>query len=160
MMRRSSCLLLVLVGFGSACAPALVAGSMPNPARSKDKIQSTQEYQIGPYKENHRYEVTVTDWMPSSIGVRIKLVDEGNCGLPKSYSFALVDDHGTTYPFKPAGAAAQTTEVGRGGAALTVSTLAGAFDAPIGPDSRTITIQQRSQPDANCPQLDFRWSLQ
>jgi hypothetical protein len=150
-----------LIALGCAgCAPHLVASSMANPARTHDKLESAQEYDIGPYKENHRYAMTVKEWTPSSIGVEIKLADIGDCALPQSYSFTLVDDQGARHPFRATGEAKQTSEKGAGTATLTVSTLAGSFEVPIGPDAHAITIEQRPQPSVSCPALDFRWTFQ
>jgi hypothetical protein len=143
----------------AGCAPTLVSGTMSNPARTQEKIESSQEYEIGPYKENHRYEVTLKDWTPSTLGVRIKLADIGDCAKPESYTFTLIDDHGGAHPLRPAGEPTQTTEKGRGTATLTVSTLSGSFDVPIGADAQAVTIQQRPQPSVSCPALDFRWTF-
>jgi hypothetical protein len=152
---------IVLVLFAAAaCAPALVSSTMPNPARSKDKIRSSQEYDIGPYKENHRYQVTVTDWSSSALLVEVKIAESGDCAQMQNYSFTLVDDHGAQFPLQPSGPPAVTTEIGRGNATLQVSTLSGAFQVPLGPDSKTITIQQRPAKNVSCSALDFRWDLQ
>jgi hypothetical protein len=68
----------------SGCAPTMVNSAMTNPARSKDKISSMQEYDIGPYKENHRYTMTLRDWSPSTLGVEIKVADVAECGKTDS----------------------------------------------------------------------------
>jgi hypothetical protein len=151
---------ITTIGFALGCAPTLVSGTMAHPARTKDRIESSQEYEIGPYKENHRYEMTVKDWTPSTLGVRIKLADIGECGLAQSYSFTLVDDKGARHAFRQEGVPAETTERGRGTATLTVSTVSGSFEVPIGPEAQGITIQQRPQPNVSCPALDFRWTFQ
>lgn len=153
----SPCAALALA---AGCGPVLVNGTMSNPARAKDKISASQEYDIGPYKENHRYAVTVKDWTPSSLGVEIKLADVAECGLADSYSFALVDDRGARHPLAQSGAPARTTEAGRGGVTLNVSTVRGTFDVPIGAAARAITIEQRPRPNVGCPALDFRWTFQ
>jgi hypothetical protein len=142
------------------CAPTLVTSSMTNPARSKDKLSSTQEWDIGPYKENHRYAMTLKDWSPNALGVAIKVADLAECGQTDSYSFALVDDSGGRHALKPAGAATTTTEKGRGSAILNVSTLDGSFDVPIAAESHAVTIEQRPKPNVSCPALDFRWTFQ
>lgn len=145
---------------GGGCAPTLVSGTMANPARSKDQLSSTQEYDLGPYKENHRYYVTIKDWTPTTLGVEIKVADIAECGKTDSYSYALVDDKGGKHPFKPTAAATQTTEPGRGSATLTVSTVDGSFDVPVAADTQSVTIEQRPKPDMSCPALDFKWSFQ
>ena len=86
MIRASRCLALAACACAAACAPRVVAGTMVNPARSKDKIEAAQEFDLGPYKENHRYSMTVKDWTPQSIGVEIKLAEIGDCALPTSYA--------------------------------------------------------------------------
>jgi len=153
-------MLSAALGLGAGCAPHVVAGTMGNPAKTQDKLQSAQEYDIGPYKENHRYAMTVKDWTPSSIGIEIKLADIGDCALPKSYSYTLVDDAGGRHAFRPVGDPTQTSERGAGTATLTVSTQSGTFDATIGPEAHAITIEQRPQPSVSCPALDFRWTFQ
>jgi hypothetical protein len=144
----------------AGCAPTLVSGTATNPARSKDKLTSMQEYDIGPYKENHRFTMTIKDWTPTALGVEVKVADLAECGKTDSYSYTLVDDKGGKHPMKPAGVAAEKTEPGRGSAILNVSTLDGSFDVPIGADSQSVTIEQRPKPDVGCPALDFRWTFQ
>lgn len=142
------------------CAPTLVSGTMSNPARTQEKLQATQEYDIGPYKENHRYTMTLKDWTPASIGVEIKLADVAECGLPDSYTFTLVDDRGARYALQQTAPPARTTEKGRADVTLNVSTLTGTFGVQLTAASRAITIQQRPRPDVGCPALDFRWTFQ
>jgi hypothetical protein len=154
-------LALALCACGAAaCAPRLVAGTMTNPARAKDKLEAAQEFDLGPYKQNHRYKLTVKDWTPSSIGVEVKLAELGDCALAQSYVYTLVDDGGGRHPMRAAGEPTQTSEKGDGSATLTVSTFGGTFDVPIGAETRQITIEQRPQPGVGCPALDFRWTLQ
>jgi hypothetical protein len=148
------------LGLAAGCAATLVAGTMPNPAKSADKLESTQEYDIGPYKEDHRFVMTLQGWTATSLGVRIKLADVGDCGLAASYAYTLVDDNGGRHPMQPTDPPAQTTEPGRGNVTLTVSTFAGRFDVPIGADAHAVTVEQRPQPGHPCPALDFRWTFQ
>jgi hypothetical protein len=119
-----------------------------------------QEYDIGPYKENHRYTMTLRDWSPGSLGVEIKVADIAECGKTDSYSYTLIDDHGAKHAITPLGAATTTTEHGRGTAVLNVSTLDGTFDVGVDASSRAVTIQQRPRPGIDCPALDFRWTFQ
>jgi hypothetical protein len=142
-----------------SCAPTLVSGSMPNPAKSSAQLQSTQEYDIGPYKENHRYTVSITKWTPGSVGCEIKLVDDASCADANNYTFTLVDDKGARYPFVFAGQPVQATEQGRADVTLTATTLDGQFAAPIGAETKNLTVQLRSQKGVDCPALDFRWDL-
>jgi hypothetical protein len=133
---------------------------MSNPARAKEKIQASQEYDIGPYKENHRYTMTVKDWTPAALGVELKLADVGECGRFDSYTFTLIDDQGARYAFHPTAPPVQTTETGRADVMLNVSKVTGTFGVPIGAESHAITIQQRPRPQVGCPALDFRWTFQ
>jgi hypothetical protein len=154
--------MFVVVGpalLAMSCAPTLVSGSMPNPAKTSQQLQSTQEYDIGPYKENHRYSVSITKWTPESVACEIKLVDDANCADISKYTFTLVDDKGARYAFEPAGQATQATEKGRADATLTATTLDGKFTAAIGADTKNMTVQVRSQKGVDCPALDFRWDL-
>lgn len=144
----------------AGCAPATINGTMTNPAKSKDKLESMQEYDIGPYKENHRYYVTVKDWSPTELGVQVKIAEIGDCALAKSYSYTLIDDLGKAHVMQATGEPAVTTEKGAGSATLTVSTFGGRFDVPVGADSKAVLIQQRPQPGTSCPALDFRWQFQ
>jgi hypothetical protein len=152
--------LLFVACAASACAPTLVSGTMANPARTTEKLQSSQEYDIGPYKENHRFKMTLKDWTPTTLGVDIKVVDFGDCGLARSYSFTLVDDSGGKHPFRAAADPVTTNELGRAQVPLNVSTVSGTFDVAIGRDAHAVTIQQRPQPSLNCPALDFKWTFQ
>jgi|GEM_PF-5869964 len=143
----------------TGCAPTLVQANMANPATRPNQLESTQEYDIGPYKENHRYTVTLGVWTASSIAASIKLVDIDRCALPKSYTFALVDDNGASYPFRPSAEPEVKTEPGREGQTLNVATVAGNFAAPIVAATKTVTIEMRPLGGAYCPSLDFRWNL-
>lgn len=157
-MRARSFLAVPMIGLVASCAPTLVSGSMTNPAKTSDKVQATQEYDLGPYKENHRYTVSITKWTPESVGAQIKLVDDARCGDPDNYSFALVDDKGARYPFVFENRA-QSSEQGRAGMTLTATTIDGRFAAPIGAQTTAMTVQMRSQKGVDCPALDFRWDL-
>ncbi len=152
---RILALSLVLAG----CAPTLVAGTMDNPARIKERIESTQEYDIGPWKENHRYQITLADWTPSTIGARIHVLETGECGHLATFTFTLVDAHGGAHPLKLSGQPSERVETGRGGGPVTVTDGVGTFDAAIGPDDKSVTIQVRPAATANCPAFDFRWDL-
>jgi hypothetical protein len=155
----SSRSLLWIFALAPACAPTLVNGSMPNPAKTSAQLQSSQEYDIGPYKENHRYTVSITKWTPGAVGCQVKLVDDASCADVNNYSLALVDDKGTRYSFESAGAPVQTTERGRNDMTLTATTIEGQFAAPIGVDTKGFTVQLHSQKGVDCPALDFHWDL-
>ena len=158
-MRGLLLLTAPLVALATSCAPTLVSGSMTNPAKTSDHLQSTQEYDIGPYKENHRYTVSITKWTPTSVGAEIKLVDDASCADINNYTFTLVDDKGARYPFVFAGQATQATEHGRADVPLTATTVDGEFAAPISAATSAMTVQVRSQKGVDCPALDFRWDL-
>lgn len=151
--------ILLLALLATACAPTLVRGTMTNPAKTTSQIQSTQEYDIGPYKENHRYTVSITRWSPTAIGAQIKVVDDARCGDTRNYSFTLVDDKGARFPFAPEHEPVHATERGRGDVALTSSTVDGQFAAPIGAATTSLTVELRPQPGIDCPSLDFHWDL-
>ncbi len=151
---------LATLGVAGGCAPTLVAGTMPNPAKSADKLESTQEYDIGPYKEDHRFQMTLQGWTATSLGVRIKLADVGECGQAGSYAYTLVDDGGARHAMQTVDAPQVTTEVGRGNVTLTVSTFSGRFDVAVGAGTHAVTVEQRPQSGHPCPALDFRWTFQ
>ena len=154
---------LVAVGtlsLASGCAPTLVAGTMPNPSKSADKLESTQEYDIGPYKEDHRFQMTLLGWTATSMNVRIKIVDVGECGAASSYAFTLVDDSGARHAMQPVDAPEVTAEIGRGNVSLMGSTFNGRFDVAVGAATHAVTVAQRPTSGHPCPALDFRWTFQ
>jgi hypothetical protein len=153
--RTLLCLLLVAV----ACAPALNRMTVPNPARSTNSIQATQSYEVPPYREDHRYEVTLARWTPSALGFDIHLVNADRCGLASSYAFALVDDRGRRYDFRPSGAARESAARGHLGASLHDVHLSGDFPAAIGADTRYVVLEVRPITDRGCTALDFRWDF-
>jgi hypothetical protein len=143
----------------TGCGITLLQASVTNPAKTSEKMTVTQSYEIGPYKENHRYELSLTGWTPTSIGLDIKLVDSDSCASPKSYTFTLVDDQSHSYPLTLSGEPTTTTETGRANKTLTVATVSGTFAAAISASTRSVLVQMRSLSSANCPSLDFKWSL-
>jgi hypothetical protein len=157
----SPCLFVTVIVSSSlvGCAPTLVSGSMTNPAKTSELLQSTQEYDIGPYKENHRYTVSIKKWTPASVAAEIKLVDDASCADASNYEIALVDDKGARYRFVPAGEPQRASEHGRNDVALTATTLAGQFDAPISANTTAMTIELHAVKGVDCPKLDFRWDL-
>jgi hypothetical protein len=144
----------------AGCAPTLVSGTMDNPAKSKDKLTSTQEYDVGPYRQNHRYYMTLKDWTPSSLGVEVKIAEIGDCAHADKFDYTLVDEHGARHALTPVAAPVQTTEKGEGSATLDVSTLDGKFDVAVAADTHALTVQQRPKAGVSCPALDFHWTLQ
>ena len=143
----------------AGCAPTLLVSNIANPTKTTDKTSVTQSYEIGPYKENHRYELTLSDWTPTSVALSAKLVDSDQCALPRSYTFTLVDDHDVRSSLQATGEPTQTSEVGRANKQLTVGVMAGTFNAAVGA-AKSVTVQMRPAGGAPCPSLDFRWVLQ
>ena len=147
-----------LVGIG--CAPEVLVMNVGNPARGGDAAGAMQSYEVPPYRQDHRYEVTLEGWTPSSLGFRIHLVNADRCGLPSSYSFELVDDRGRRYPFQSAGAIRESTEPGHMGATLHDDSVDGAFAITVGADTRFVVLQIRPVADRGCTAVDFRWDFQ
>jgi hypothetical protein len=156
-MRR---ILLIVAVLGAGCGTIQAVSTMPNPARTTDRIEATQAYEIGPFKENHQYEATIATWTPKTVGVRLKLLDVDRCSQIDSFTFTLVDEHGSRFHLRPSGVPTQTTRTGRAGVTLKESVVSGAFEAEIGPDSKYLVIEQRPVPGYDCPAIDFRWNLQ
>jgi hypothetical protein len=146
---------LVLTG----CGPVLVTGNFPNPARSTDKLTATQTYELGPYKENHQYELTLQDWTASSISLGIKLTDVDHCGEPATYAYTLVDDHGGKSVAHLDEDKSSTPQTGKANVKLVVTTQTGVFPIAITPNTTSVTVQMRPQ-GAACPSIDYRFTLQ
>jgi hypothetical protein len=133
---------------------------MPNPALSRNAIEATQAYEVPPYREDHRYEVTLGHWSPSGIEFRIHLVNVDDCARPSTYSFELVDDRGRRYPFQQIGEAKATTTPGHLGATVSDVTVAGTFGVPIDAGTRNVVLEVRPRNERACTALDFRWDFQ
>jgi hypothetical protein len=119
-----------------------------------------QSYEVPPFRQEHRYEVTLERWTPSSLAFRIHLVNADRCGLPSSYAFELIDDRGRRYPFLAAGAVHEGTAEGHLGATLHDDALDGAFPISVGADTRFVVVQIRPIADRGCTAVDFRWDFQ
>jgi hypothetical protein len=146
-------LLLVAVG---ACSPVQTQVRMPNPALTNDHVEARQSYEVGPFKSDHRYELTLEKWTPQEVDFAIHLVNVGDCGDSLSYVFTLVDDQGKTYPMRELTSAA-TRLSGHAGAALRETKLECAFPASIGPSTKSVVVQIRPRGDVSCSSLDFKW---
>ncbi|HLK92440.1 MAG TPA: hypothetical protein VKZ18_21270 [Polyangia bacterium] len=142
------------------CAPEVFSMTVGNPARGGDVAGAMQSYEVPPYRQEHRYEVTLSGWTPSALAFRIHLVNADRCGLPSSYAFDLVDDHGRHYPFQAAGAVHEGTAHGHMGATLHDDSIDGAFPIPVGADTRFVVVQIRPVADRGCTAVDFRWDFQ
>jgi hypothetical protein len=144
---------------GAGCAPAVLSMNVGNPARGGDASGAMQAYEVPPYREDHRYEATLGQWTPSSLGFRIRLVNADRCGLPSSYAFELIDDHGTRYGFLPRGAVQEKTSRGHMGATIHDASIDGAFPVPLGADTRYVVLQIRPVGDRGCTAVNFRWNF-
>lgn len=98
--------LSALVG---GCAPEMLAMNVPNPATGANAAGAMQSYEIPPNREDHRYEVTLSEWTPSSLACHVRFLNADRCGLSSSYSLELVDDAGRHYPFHPTGVVREAT---------------------------------------------------
>ncbi len=143
------------------CAPEMFAMNVGNPARGGNAAGAMQSYEVPPYRQDHRYEATLEGWTPSSLAFRIHLVNADRCGLPSSYAFDLVDDHGRHYPFQAAGAGrGRDRATGHLGATLHDDSIDGAFPVSVGADTRFVVLQIRPIADRGCTAVDFRWDFQ
>ena len=161
-IRRCGDVVLLALGgiLAGGCAPEVLAMNVGNPARGGDVAGAMQSYEVPPYRQDHRYEATLERWTPASLGFRIHLVNADRCGLPSSYLFELVDDHGIRYPFQAAGAATEHTAAGHMGATLHDDAIEGSFPVPVGAGTRFVVLQIRPVADRGCTAVDFRWNFQ
>lgn len=157
MSRKLIALALALTG----CGPIVVIGRFPNPARSTDKLTATQTYEIGPYKENHQFELTLQDWSASNITLAIRLTELDRCADPKSYSFTLVDDKGMVSGLRLNDDAKTVEQKGRANQTVKITTQTGVFPIAITPATTQVTVQMRAaDKGSTCPSIDYRFSLQ
>jgi hypothetical protein len=158
--RLSRGLLLALAPLlAGGCAPEVFAMTVGNPARGGDVAGAMQSYEVPPYRNDHRYEVTLSGWTPSALAFRIHLVNADRCGLPSSYSFDLVDDQGHHYPFQAAGPVHEGTAQGHLGATLHDDSIDGAFPVTVGAATRFVVLQIRPVADRGCTAVNFRWDF-
>ena len=149
--------LSALVG---GCAPEILAMNVPNPATGANAAGAMQSYEIPPNREDHRYEVTLSEWTPSSLAFHVRFLNADRCGLSSSYSLELVDDAGRHYPFHPTGVVREATTAGHLGATLHDSGIDGAFPVTVTPNTRFVVLQIRPITDRGCTAIDFRWDFQ
>jgi len=143
-----------------ACGPLQASMSLPNPARTRDTIEARQVYEVGPYKENHRYEAALVGWTPEAVQFAVRLVNNNEeCVDPANFTFTLLDDAGRAYPFKPAGTPTRTTATGRNGAVLKDVTIKGEFPVSIRGETREVVLRVRPHPGRFCRDLDFHWQF-
>jgi hypothetical protein len=152
--------LAVLPALAGACAPEILAMKVPNPASGANAAGAMQAYEVPPYREDHRYEVTLAEWTPASLAFHVRFVNADRCGLPSSYSLDLVDDSGRRYPFHQMGLIHETTAAGHLGATLHDSAIDGSFPVPIDAKTRFVILQIRPMTGRDCNAVDFRWDFQ
>lgn len=143
-----------------ACAPEVLAMQVANPATGGNASGAMQAYEVPPYREDHRYEVTLGEWTPLSLGFHVRFVNADRCGLPSSYALELVDDSGRRYAFQQIGVIRETTATGHLGATLHDSAIDGSFPVSIGAGTRFVVLQIRPITGRDCNAIDFRWSFQ
>lgn len=153
-------ILAALPSVAGACAPGVLAMKVPNPATGANAAGAMQAYEVPPYREDHRYEVTLADWTPASLAFHVRFVNADLCGLPSSYSLDLVDDDGRHYPFHQMGLIHETTATGHLGAMLHDSAIDGSFPVPINANTRFVVFQIRPVTGRDCNAVDFRWDFQ
>jgi hypothetical protein len=159
-MSRSLLLAIAAAGLTAAggCGPIQATMAMPNPATTHDRVQARQVYEVGPYKENHRYEAAFDGWTKGSVRFSIRLVHPDACADPANWTFTLSDDAGRSYAFAPASQPARTTAKGRAGAVLRDVTVTGDFPAAV--TAQTQWVELRMVPrDPFCKEARFRWDL-
>ena len=162
MSHPANALILMLAAGGAlgACGPLQASMELPNPARTRDKIEARQTYEVGPHKENHRYEAAITGWRPDALQVAIRLTNNSDeCSNPASFTFTLVDEAGRSYAFKPSGEPVRKSANGRKGAVLKDVTVNGEFAVAVGPATHAVVLRIRQHPGGFCRDLDFRWEF-
>jgi hypothetical protein len=152
-------LLGAVVALSPGCAPAIASMTMPNPARAAVTTQATQSYEIPPFKEEHRYEVTLASWTPSTVEFRVHLLSSEGCGLPSSYFIDLVDDQGGRHLFRARGEERATPISGHLGARLFDTTVEGDVGVAVDARTRFVILELRPKADRACAALDFRWNF-
>ena len=153
-------ILAVLPAVVGACAPEVLAMKVPNPVSGANATGAMQGYDVPPYREDHRYEVTLAEWTPSSLAFHVRFVNADRCGLPSSYSIDLVDDGGRRYPFHQTGLTHETTTTGHLGATLHDSAIDGSFPVPINANTHFVVFQIRPITGRDCNAVDFRWDFE
>jgi hypothetical protein len=152
-------LLGAAVALSPGCAPGIASMTVPNPARAAVTTRATQSYEIPPFKEEHRYEVTLAAWTPSTVAFSIHLLNAEGCGLPSSYLIDLVDDQGRRYPFRARGEERPTPLSGHLGARLFDTTVDGDVGVAVDGGTRFVVLELRPKADRACSALDFRWTF-
>jgi hypothetical protein len=153
-------ILVALPAVTGACAPEVLAMGVPNPVTGANATGAMQAYEVPPYREDHRYEVTLAEWTPVSLAFHVRFVNADRCGLPSSYSLDLIDDGGRHYPFHQTGLIHETTATGHLGATIHDSAIDGSVPVPINANTRFVVLQIRPMTGRDCNAVDFRWDFQ
>jgi len=141
------------------CAPATVSMTMPNPARATAEMEATQTYDIPPYQEDRRYEVTLAHWSPQAIEFRIHLINAENCGKPSSYSFELIDDRGRRTPMVDGQVVGAFVRSGHLGGKINDVTVDASFPTVVDAGTRYLVLEVRPIGDRACTAMNFRWTF-
>jgi hypothetical protein len=141
------------------CAPVAGEMTMPNPALARETMEATQSCEIPPYGADHRYEATLEKWEPTALDFRVHFVNSESCGLPSSYTLALVDDSGGRYSFEPASAERSTTRTGHLGGTLVDGVMTGVFRVNVDGHTKFVTLEIRPKEDRACRPVDLRWTF-
>ncbi|HEY3355329.1 MAG TPA: hypothetical protein VGQ83_18920 [Polyangia bacterium] len=155
---RALARILSLAAVAAACGPIQGGTQMPNPARTTDRVEARQSYEVGPNKENHRFEAAFEGWTPGAVRFAIRLKHPDACADPASYELTLTDDGGRSAPFVPASQPVRATARGSGGAALQDVTVTGTFALAVGKETRWVELRLRPR-DPFCKEVRFRWDL-
>jgi hypothetical protein len=70
-LQSCAALLAVLPAAAGACAPEILAMQVPNPATGANAAGAMPAYEVPPFREDHRYEVTLAEWTPASLAFHV-----------------------------------------------------------------------------------------
>jgi len=141
----------------AGCSPVAGEMRMPNPALAGETTEATQSCQIPPYGSDHMYEATLAKWEPDALAFRLHFVNSETCGLPSSYTLALVDDAGHRASFEPRGAEQSSRRAGHMGATLLDGVVTGVFRVNVDGQTRFVRLEIRPKGDRACRPVDLRW---
>jgi hypothetical protein len=143
----------------AGCAPVAGEMRMPNPALAAQTTQATQSCEIPPYGSDHLYEATLEKWQPQALDFRLHFVNSEACGLPSSYTLALLDDSGRRYAFEPASPERSTPRSGHMGGTLLDGVVTGAFRVNVDGHTRFVRLEIRPKQDRACRPVDLTWTF-
>jgi len=157
MTRSSAVALGTLLAVG--CTPIAGEMRMPNPALAGQRLEATQSCEIPPYGSDHLYEATLEQWQPEALGFRLHFVNSEDCGLPSSYTLALLDDSGRRASFEPAGPEQSTPRSGHMGGTLLDAVVTGAFRVNVDGHTKFVRLEIRPKQDRACRAVDLTWTF-